>query len=75
MLRIQCQNYGIRNVRKRVDIFDKQSLDSCKINLGKILVHGTGILMLKHRTIFNRKNQRLADRWLITAHQACCLEV
>ena len=47
---------GIRKIKKWLDIFEKRALDSCKIHLWKILVHGTGIVMLTHRTIFNRKN-------------------
>ena len=59
ILGIHCQNStiimtnGIRKVSQGVDIFDKRILDSCKIHLGQILVHGTNILMLTHRTRCN----------------------
>ena len=63
IFKIHCQNFaiimanGIRKVRQEVDIFDKQSLDSCKIHLGQILVScKTYILMITQRTRFNQKN-------------------
>ena len=63
IFKINCQNFaiimanGIRKVRQEVDIFDKQSLDSCKNYLGQILVScKTYILMITHRTRFYQKN-------------------
>ena len=51
MFSTHCQKYaikmtnGMRKVRKGVDIFDKPSLDSCKIHLGQLLLHGTDLML------------------------------
>ena len=45
----------IRKVKQGVHIFDKRILNYCKIHLGQILLHGTDILMLTHRTKFDLK--------------------
>jgi len=51
MFRIHCQKYaikmtnGMRKVRKGVVIFVKPSLDSYKIHLGHLLLHGTDLML------------------------------